>query len=272
MPGFLSVLADLLGIPPIPGTAKYRDALHRCMKQRNEELDKPAEQRDAAWLLELTKRVLRMRIAMYQVPVGVAGRAAGCCCWAAAAAADRRRRPPPRCWEVHCDSSIKTSECSALSPVSSSLPGPLISVRPRSCLRALQAFAHLLRHDACLASRSPDLGCCRDCVRVRLRVAASLRARAAWHDAWALISTLRLEALEKGQPKPPLVLPYLEVQPHLAEGVPEELPASSMDRCAACQKELEEVRRLHRLCVFCLNAAVRSLWDWCGSSLMPEPA
>ena len=67
MPGFLSVLADLLGIPPIPGTAKYRDALHRCMKQRNEELDKPAEQRDAARLLELTKRVLRMRINMFRV-------------------------------------------------------------------------------------------------------------------------------------------------------------------------------------------------------------
>ena len=129
-----------------------------------------------------------------------------------------------------------------------------------------------MQRDAYLAARSPDLGCCGDCVRVRLRVAASLRARAAWYHAWALISTLRLEALEQGQPKPPLVLPYLEVQPHLAEGVPEELPASSMDRCAACQQELDSVRRLHRLFVLCLNAAVRCLWDWCGSSLMPEPA
>ena len=129
-----------------------------------------------------------------------------------------------------------------------------------------------MQHHACLVSRSPDPGCCRDCVRVRLRVAASLRALAARFEAWALISTLRLEALEQGQPKPPLVLPYLEVQPHLAEGVPEELPASSMDRCAACQQELDSVRRLHRLFVLRLNAAVRSLWDWCGSSLMPGTA
>ena len=175
-------------------------------------------------------------------------------------------RPPlPRCWAVRCASSIHSSECSALSPASGSLHGPLISACPRCCLRALQAFAHLLRSNAGVVARSPNLGCCRDCMRVRQRVAAALRARAAWHNAWALISTLRLEAMEQGHPKPPLVLPYLDVQPHLAEGVPEELPASSIDRCAACQKELQEVRRLRRLCVLRWNAAVRSLF-WTGAT------
>ena len=88
MPGFFSSLADLLGIPPIPGSARYRDALNRCMKQRNEELDKPEEQRDAARLLELTKRVLRMRINMCRVQCV---RGACCCCWAVCC----RRRPLP---------------------------------------------------------------------------------------------------------------------------------------------------------------------------------
>ena len=67
MPGFFSTLCDLLGIPPLPGTFRYREAMHRCMKERNEELAKPAEQRDAARLLQLTKRVLAMRLEFSQV-------------------------------------------------------------------------------------------------------------------------------------------------------------------------------------------------------------
>ena len=67
MPGFLSALAELLGIEPWPGTAMHRDILHRSMKQRNEELGKPAEQRDPARLLELTKRVLQLRIKEWEV-------------------------------------------------------------------------------------------------------------------------------------------------------------------------------------------------------------
>jgi hypothetical protein len=103
----------------------------------------------------------------------------------------------------------------------------------------LQARAQNMWSKAFVVSRDQDLGCCSDCMRVRLRVAASLKARAVWYDEWILISTLRLEALEEGHPYPPLTLPHLEVQPHLAEGVPEELPPS-IDRCAACQKELNE--------------------------------
>ena len=108
------------------------------------------------------------------------------------------------------------------------------------CDCILQARAQLLRIKARSARRHRDMGCCGDCPRVRLRMAASLLARAVWHEQWVRISTLRLQALEQGQPYPPLTLPYPEAQPHLAEGVPLDLPPS-IDRCAACQKELEEV-------------------------------
>lgn len=60
-PGF-SDPADLLRIPPVPDAPRHRDAMHRYMKERNEELAKPAGQRDSARLLQLTKRVLRMKI------------------------------------------------------------------------------------------------------------------------------------------------------------------------------------------------------------------
>lgn len=125
----------------------------------------------------------------------------------------------------------------------------------------LQARAEKLRLDARLIAHYRDLGCCGDCVRVRLRIAASLRAQAAWYEEWAVIYALRLQAVEQGHPKPPLVLPHLDVQPYLAEGVPAELPASSIDRCAACQKELDEVRRWRRLLALSLREAACSLWD-----------
>ena len=76
-------------------------------------------------------------------------------------------------------------------------------------------------------------------VRVRQRAAASCDARAAWIEAWGVVSGLRLEALELGHPPPPLTPPYLEL--HLPEGLPEELPPS-FDRCSACQGLLDEVR------------------------------
>lgn len=67
MPGFFSALCDLLGIPPSPGTLRHREAMHRCIRERNQELAKPAEQRDAARLLQLTMRVLTKRLEFSQV-------------------------------------------------------------------------------------------------------------------------------------------------------------------------------------------------------------
>lgn len=107
--------------------------------------------------------------------------------------------------------------------------------------RTLQAKQQLLRRNADVLLQHLDLGCCRDCSRVHQREVASLHAMAAWYAEWERITTLRLQALEQGQPFPPLTLPYLELQPFLPEGVPEELPPS-IDRCTACQQRLEEVR------------------------------
>ncbi len=64
---------------------------------------------------------------------------------------------------------------------------------------------------------------------------------AAWHEGLEQVSTLRLQALEQGHPYPPLTLPCLDLQPFLPEGLPEDFPPS-IDRCAACQNRLEEVR------------------------------
>jgi len=66
---------------------------------------------------------------------------------------------------------------------------------------------------------------------------------AAWHEEWEQVCTLRLQALEQGHPYPPVTLPYLELQPFLPEGLPEDFPPS-IDRCAACQNRLEEVSLL----------------------------
>ena len=105
----------------------------------------------------------------------------------------------------------------------------------------LQAKQQLIRRNAEWLLQHLDLGCCRDCPRVHRREAASLRAMAAWYRGWEVISILRLEALEQGHPFPPLTLPYLDVQPFLPEGLPQDFPPS-IDRCAACQKRLDEVR------------------------------
>lgn len=45
---------------PNPGSQAHVDALFDTLKQRNEELSKPAEQRDEARLLQLTRRRLRL--------------------------------------------------------------------------------------------------------------------------------------------------------------------------------------------------------------------
>ncbi|KAI7835334.1 hypothetical protein COHA_010764 [Chlorella ohadii] len=97
----------------------------------------------------------------------------------------------------------------------------------------------LLRRNAQRLLQRLDLGCCPDCPRVHRREAASLQAMAAWHEEWEQVCSLRLQALEQGHPYPPLTLPYLELQPFLPEGLPEDFPPS-IDRCAACQNRLEE--------------------------------
>ncbi len=67
MPGFWQGLADWLGWEPVPGTPEHREALFRAVKAKNDELAKPPEQRDEARLVELKKRVLRLRIEAIQV-------------------------------------------------------------------------------------------------------------------------------------------------------------------------------------------------------------
>ena len=60
-------MAQWLGCEPAPGTPEHREALFRAVKAKNDELAKPAEQRDPARLLELRKRVERLRIQTVQV-------------------------------------------------------------------------------------------------------------------------------------------------------------------------------------------------------------
>lgn len=67
MSGWLQALAELLGIGPTPGTREHREVLFRSIKERNDELAKPPGRRDEARLLELSKRVLRLRIEAHQV-------------------------------------------------------------------------------------------------------------------------------------------------------------------------------------------------------------
>ena len=114
---------------------------------------------------------------------------------------------------------------------------------PLPCRCNLQAKKKLLQRNAQQLLQRLDLGCCPDCPRVQQREAASLQAMAAWHEEWEQVCTLRLQALEQGHPYPPLTLPYLELQPFLPEGLPEDFPPS-IDRCAACQNRLEEVSLL----------------------------
>ena len=60
-------LASLLGGESAPGTDERLEVLFRARKERNDELGKPPGQRDEARLLELTKRVLRLRAEWAQV-------------------------------------------------------------------------------------------------------------------------------------------------------------------------------------------------------------
>ncbi|KAL4444327.1 hypothetical protein ABPG75_012064 [Micractinium tetrahymenae] len=113
----------------------------------------------------------------------------------------------------------------------------------RLSIESRQAKKQLLRRHWDILLQHPGHECCADCLQVRQRGAASCEARAAWHEAWELIASSRLEALEQGQPYPPLVLPYLEL--HLPEGMPEELPPST-DRCSACQSMLDRYLYLER--------------------------
>ena len=196
-------LAEWLGFEPAPGTPEHREALLRAIKAENDEEAKPPGQRDELRLLELRKRSTRLTIEAAQVTRSMEA--------AAAAAAAQLDAPAA------------------------------LSTHPRRCYCDLQAKQQLLRRNADVLQRL-DLGCCPDCPRVHQREVASLRAAALWHEQWERVYRLQLEALEQGHPDPPLILPYLDVRPFLPEGMPEDLPPS-IDRCADCQRRLEEVRR-----------------------------
>lgn len=222
MPGFLQTLASLLGWEPAPGSPEQREEYCRCVKARNDELRKPPGQRDEARVLQLTKRVLSLRILLCQV----------CGVWGIRQVA------------LGCPGAPRRGVHVTASPHPPPTAGKLVWLSPHTTLPLhLQAVKERQRRSVEVMLQRPDLGCCRDCVRVQQRVAASRQAYAVWNEQWEAVSTLRLQALEQGQPYPPLTLPWLEVQPYLPEGVPEELPPS-IDRCAACQKQLDEVRRL----------------------------
>ena len=98
------------------------------------------------------------------------------------------------------------------------------------------------------------------------RHAATLQATAAWYEQWEQVYRMWLQALEQGHPYPPLKLPYLEVQPFLPEGLPDDLPPN-IDRCAACHTRIEQVRR-HGLegCRCCACAACSMQQEHCSGS------
>lgn len=55
---------------PIPGSRAHVDVLFNTVKQRNEELSKPAQKRTEARLLQLTERWLRLVVERCQVTMG----------------------------------------------------------------------------------------------------------------------------------------------------------------------------------------------------------
>ncbi|KAL4420889.1 hypothetical protein ABPG77_001230 [Micractinium sp. CCAP 211/92] len=61
----LEVLSRLFG--PIPGSKVHDEAFCKAVKDRNDELNKPEGQRDAALLQELTEQMLRLRLERCQV-------------------------------------------------------------------------------------------------------------------------------------------------------------------------------------------------------------
>lgn len=67
MSGLLQALWSRLGIEPTPGSEEHREVVFRARKERNDERAKPPGQRDETRLLELTKRVLRLRAEWAQV-------------------------------------------------------------------------------------------------------------------------------------------------------------------------------------------------------------
>jgi len=226
----LQALARLLSGEPAPGTPEHRAALFRSVKERNEELSKPPEQRNQGRLLEVTQRNLRLRAQSCRVNkegivVGtLAGRLASASAWRHGAAARQR-------------SGAAAAGC----------------LLPKGCicrqaillllllLLHLQAKQQQLTRSVDVLLQPPSVECCPDCLRVRQRLLASCQARAAWFEAWALLSTRRLEALEEGRLCPVVSLPCLQLEPHLPDGMPEELPPS-IERCSVCQQKLEQVR------------------------------
>lgn len=67
MSWLLDTLTELLRSRPVPGTPEHKEAAYRAFKERSDERAKPPGQRDEARLLELDKRVVRLRIQSAQV-------------------------------------------------------------------------------------------------------------------------------------------------------------------------------------------------------------
>lgn len=83
---------------PIPGTNAHVDALFNTFKLRDEELSKPAGQRNEARLLQLTKRGLRLLTERSEVSIGH---------WGLSDAEGQLARP--RRWERQACSSCQPS-------------------------------------------------------------------------------------------------------------------------------------------------------------------
>lgn len=246
MAWMLQSLGQLLGIEPAPGTPAHRDLYMRSCKLLTDELAKPPAQRDVVWMVEEAKRSMRLMGEYHQVrahgePVPPM---AGLPHPAAAAAA--ALLPTCRCGSRCCPAThLPLPPCY-----------PCAAAAPAACL---QAEAQAWRRDAevwtqhlAACHAKPASACCPDFVRVQPRVVASYQARAALHEAWARQSTVRLQALQEGRPPPPAPPPRLEL--HLPAGVPHELP-HSIDRCAGCQADLDDVSCRDLLCCVVL---------WCG--------
>ncbi len=207
----LEVLSRLFG--PIPGSKVHDEAFCKAVKDRNDELNKPEGQRDAALLQELTEQMLRLRLERCQV------RGKGLL--------PARRRP---------HRPIRPALCRAQRLICLAMQCGLTG--SAGWLPTLQVLQRDFRASHLVFSQPPDCKCCSDCLVVRQRLAACCQATAAWYDSWEQITSQQLQAVQRGEPPPALPVPPFELQ--LPPGVPEQLPPS-VDRCSRCQHNLDYV-------------------------------
>lgn len=82
----------------------------------------------------------------------------------------------------------------------------------------MQVLHHQLQATRHRFLQPPDRECCRDCLRVRQRLAATCGAAAAWYEAFDVVNSQQLQAVMQG--KPALVMPVPPYKLQLPEGVP----------------------------------------------------